>query len=157
MRQVQAFTLTIPTADEISSIAKMLAAIGGLAGGAWTVLSRIIKRRRELQRRRELEAKAVRYLLDAVRHCLQAIVPSRSQVNTNELARQKVLIDEVRDMLWVADGHPSSREIENATEEIVKVLTRTQAIERKQLERHAKREAIAAGEVPMFDDENGAN
>lgn len=154
---MRALALTIPTADQIGDTAKTLAAVGGLLGGAWAVLSRWMRRRREAKAKRELEGKAVRYLLDAVRHSLNALTPAdrrSSIIDIDELARQKALIDEVRDMLWVADGHVSEREAQRQAEDIVRVLTRTQAIQqvkhRRELAAEANREAKAAGEPPMF-------
>jgi hypothetical protein len=150
------FALTIPTADEIGAVAKTIAAVGGLLGGIWAILSRIAKRRREVKVRRELEAKAIRYLLDAMRHSLNALTPDErraSPIDADELVRQKALIDEVRDMIWVADGHSSEREAQRQAEDILRVITRTQAIERKALHLRAKREAIASGGAAMFKDD----
>jgi hypothetical protein len=149
------FALTIPTADEISNVAKTLAAVGGLVGGIWAILSRWARRRLETKAKRELEARAIRYLLDAVRHSLNALTPLErrsSLIDADELVRQKTLIDEVRDMIWIADGHSSEREAQRQAEDIIRVITRTQAIERKELHLRAKREAIASGETAMFKD-----
>jgi hypothetical protein len=120
------------TADQIGDWAKTVAAVGGIVGGAWALATRWLKRHRAARQRRALEGKAVRYLLDAMRHSLHVLQPGeRRLVDMDELARQKVLIDGVRDELWVADGHASERENERNVAEIVRVLTRTQAIQAK--------------------------
>jgi len=88
----------------------------------WTRRSRI----------RRFESKAVRYLLDAERHMLHMMVPGPSRyIETEELQRQKILIDQIRDELWVLDGHGGERDEQRRVENIVKVLTRTQAIQAK--------------------------
>jgi len=109
-----------------------VAAIGGLLAGAGALLARWVKRRRLAAQRRALEAKAVRYLLDAQRQTLNVLIPGASRsrlIDLGELNRQKLLIDDVREELWIADGHESSREAERVAQDVLKVLTRTQAIE----------------------------
>lgn len=129
----QSLAVSIPTADQVGDAAKTLAAIGGIVGGAWALVARWLRRRREAKAKHELEAKAIRYLLDAVRHSLNVFATGddRRFVDLDELARQKVLIDQVRDLLWIADGHQSERDAQRLGEDIVRVLTRTQAIKAK--------------------------
>ena len=103
-------------------------------GGAWALVSRWRRRCREADERRALEGKAVRYMLDAMRHTLHVVTPTEERrfIDLDEMARQKVLIDQIRDQLWIADGHTSEREAQRQTEEIVRVLTRTQRIQAKE-------------------------
>lgn len=126
--------LSIPSPEEVGAWAKTLAAVGGVAGGAWALGVRVARRRRLDRERKAQEARAIRYLLDAVRHALNVIVPSEDRrfVDVDELVRQKLLIDQVRDALWRYDGHESERATEQATERIVEVLTRTQRIKAKE-------------------------
>jgi len=100
--------------------------IVGVLGFVWGVVSlrrRLSAKEREEQR---LQGKAIRYLVDNVRHMLQAHLSGQihDAALYDELLRQKVLMDGVRDELWTHDGHASARE----TERVVKVLTRTQRI-----------------------------
>lgn len=120
------------TPEQVGDWAKTIAAIGGIVGGVWALVTKAVRRRRAAQQRAALEAKATRYLLDAMRHALHVMQPGPSRfLDVDELQRQKVLIDGVRDELWIADGHASEREQERAAAEIVRVLTRTQAIQAK--------------------------
>jgi hypothetical protein len=110
----------------------VLAVAGAFAAGALKV-ARWWRRARE---KRRLESKAIRYLLDATRHGLHVLQPGRPDrdrfVDLSELARQLALVSDVREELWVADGNASRREGERLEREIVKVLTRTQAIQARQ-------------------------
>lgn len=125
---------TWPTA-ELESTAKALAAIAGLLAGAWALLARWARRRRAARERRDLEGKAIRYLLDAMRHSLHVWTPAGHDdarlIDVDELLRQKLLIDAIRDQLWIADGNESARVTEQVAADIVKVITRTQAIRAK--------------------------
>lgn len=123
--------ITLPSPQQIEDGAKSLLAVGALVGAVLAICRRWSTRRRAERERRELEAKAIRYLLDATRHALGVIVPheGRRMIDDAELIRQKILIDQVRDRIWQADGHTSA---ERQAEEIVNVLTRTQAIKVKQ-------------------------
>lgn len=134
MRQGLAVSIPIPSPEQVGDAAKTVAAVGGVVGGAWALVARWRRRCREAQERRALEGKAVRYLLDAVRHSLNVLTPGdeRRLIDVDEIARQKVLIDQIRDLLWIADGHKSERESQRQTEEIVRVLTRTQRIQAKE-------------------------
>jgi hypothetical protein len=130
---VRVLAISWPSSQEVEDGAKTVAAVGGVLGGAWALVTRWRRRCAEARTKREIEAKATRYLLDAMRHTLNLLAPGEARfVDLEELARQKVLIDQVRDLLWVADGHRSEREAQRQTEEIVKVLTRTQAIRAKE-------------------------
>lgn len=139
-----AVTMTGPTADQwwdFGSKAALLLALpfAGAVVKAW----RSWRRRRQI---RALERKAVRYLLDAMRHSLFLLSANDNRlVSMDELVRQKLLIDQLRDDMWVADGHASEREQQAAVAEIMNVITRTQAI-------RARKEAISAGQPPMFKD-----
>lgn len=134
MRQSLAISVPIPSPDEVGAAAKTVAAVGGVVGGAWALVSRWRRRCREADERRALEGKAVRYMLDAMRHTLHVVTPTEERrfIDLDEMARQKVLIDQIRDQLWIADGHTSEREAQRQTEEIVRVLTRTQRIQAKE-------------------------
>lgn len=134
MRQSLAISVPIPSPDEVGDAAKTVAAVGGVVGGAWALIARWRRRCREAQERRALEGKAVRYLLDAMRHTLHVVTPTEERrfIDLDELARQKVLVDQIRDQLWICDGHKSDREAQRQTEEIVRVLTRTQRIKAKE-------------------------
>lgn len=116
--------------EEIGTLAKTIAAVAGLLGGAWTIIRRILRRRKKERALRQLDSKSVRYLVDSQRHILHAILPSTddSLVNLDELTRQKALIDDLREELWVADGHQSSRDAEAFAQNVAKALTRTQRI-----------------------------
>lgn len=118
----------MPTPQEVEDSAKSLLAVGAIVGGAWAVARRWLRRRKAADEMRELESRAIRYLLDAQRHALNVIVPheDRRLINLDELMRQKLLIDQIRDRLWAADGH------DKTVQDIVNVLTRTQAIKAKQ-------------------------
>ena len=104
----------------VAEHAKALAAICAAVAGAAGFASRLHRKHLESVRVREKEAKAVRYLLDAVRHMLHE--------DLDELPQQRVLIDFVRQEIWAADGHSVA---EQTNEEILKVLTRTQRIDAK--------------------------
>lgn len=120
--------VSIPTPQEVEDHAKSILAVSAIVGGAWALATRWHRRRRAAREMRELESRAIRYLLDAQRHALNVIVPheDRRMINVDELVRQKVLIDQIRDRLWTADGH------DKTVQDIVNVLTRTQAIQAKQ-------------------------
>lgn len=128
---------------EVESGAKALAAIVGLLAGAWALATRWSRRRRAVRAAHALESKAIRYLLDAARHSLHVIAPSLGEsrlIDIDELVRQKHLIDDVRDELWIADGNESARTVRLVEAEIVKVLTRTQAIAAKRQKQDMFRE-----------------
>lgn len=118
------------TTDQLADLAKTVAAVGGVVGAVWALISRWLKRRRKAREKAEMEARATRYLLDAVRHALGALSPhDRPYVlDPKELERQKILIDGIRDDLWVADGHRSEREAQRELKGVMDVITRTQAI-----------------------------
>lgn len=130
----QSIAVQLPSAEDVGAWAKTLAAVGGVVGGLWALGVRIAKRHRLERERKAQEARAIRYLLDAVRHALNVIVPTEDRrfIDVDELVRQKLLIDQVRDALWRYDGHESERATEQATERIVEVLTRTQRIKAKE-------------------------
>lgn len=117
----------MPTPQEVEDHAKSILAVGAIVGGAWAVARRWYRRRRAEAEIRELESRAIRYLLDAQRHALNVIVPheDRRLIDVDELHRQKLLIDQIRDRLWKADGHSQT------LQDIVNVLTRTQRIQAK--------------------------
>jgi len=100
-----------------------------VGGGVWAWLNRARKAWKREREEQRLQAKAVRYLVDGARHQLRAHLQGAIHDADlyNELARQKTLLDGVRDELWVHDGHASARE----TEHVVEVLTRTQRIKAK--------------------------
>ena len=108
--------------------AVVLAGLGAL----WPAVKAWRARQVKSAKLRAVEGKAVRYLLDAQRHSLRVIAPSEGGrtwlVDLDEIIRQKALIDDVREELWVADGHASRRDTEQTVAEVVKVMTRTQAI-----------------------------
>ena len=93
------------------------------------------KRHRTELRLRAQDRKDVRYLLDAQRQTLEAILGPRAgrAVDVDELQRQQVLISEVREETWLADGHPprprSGPEAAATQAEVRELLTRTQAIQ----------------------------
>lgn len=125
--------VAMPDPQTVGDWAKTLAAVGGIVGGLWALATRWHRRRQERQRQRDLEAKSVRYLLDAIRHALYVIAPGPDRfLELDEIERQKALIDQVRDELWIADGHASQRETQRQAEGILKILTRTQRIEAKE-------------------------
>lgn len=136
-----------------TELVKTLAAgVGILSAPLWLLLSRWVKARRQKKLVRSLEGKAIRYVLDADRQVVHALLllldSSRTAfIDLSEIQRQKVLIDQVRDELWIADGHDGEREAQRRAEEILQVLTRTQAIRAKH---EAQEEARKAGEPPMF-------
>jgi hypothetical protein len=124
-----------PTTVELESSAKALTAILGLLAGAWALATRWARKRRAAREKRELEGKAIRYLLDAIRHSLHVWTPGQADENRliavdgliHELIRQKLLIDLVRDQLWVADGNESAR----LTQQVAALMTRAEAIRAK--------------------------
>jgi hypothetical protein len=94
------------------------------------------RNRRALEiRLRAQDRKDIRYLLDAGRQTLEAILGPRAgrAIDVEELQRQQVLISEVREETWLADGHPprpKPDEERAATQaEVREVLTRTMAIQ----------------------------
>jgi PAS domain-containing protein len=134
--------------EQFGDWAKTLAALGGLIAGVVAVCSRLWRRRKAQRELRALEAKAIRYLLDAQRHTLYVISPGPDRfLQLDEIDRQRTLIDQVRDEMWIADGHGEVREAQRRAEEIARVLTRTQAIQAK---RAAQEEAKSAGQPTMF-------
>lgn len=127
--------VSLPSPDDAEHTVGALAALAGLLGTAWALLVRWLRRRRQREDVTEIKERSLRYLLDAQRHTLYALIPFAQEryFNVEELHRQKVLIDQVRDQLWLADGHADERDEQRRTAEIVQVLTRTQAIQaRKQ-------------------------
>jgi hypothetical protein len=144
MPPLRQLAMTAPSPEQwwdFASKATLVLAIP-FAGGAVKAYRRWRKRREV----RTLEAKAVRYILDAMRHSLFALTANeRHLYSLDELQRQKLLIDQLRDDLWIADGHSLERANQERMAEIVSVITRTQAIA-------AKQEAYRAGQPPMFKD-----
>jgi hypothetical protein len=96
---------------------------------AWRKLAAIERKIRGQDR------KDIRYLLDAQRQTLEAILGPRAgrAVDVEELQRQQVLISEVREETWLMDGHPPRPKPPDepaATQaEVRELLTRTQAIQ----------------------------
>lgn len=133
----QSVAVQLPSAEDVGAWAKTLAAVGGVVGALWALGAKVARRHRLERERKTLEGKAVRYLLDAMRHTLHVVTPTEERrfIDLDELARQKVMIDEVRDLLWVMDGHKSEREAQRQAEEIVRVITRTQRIKAKEQQR----------------------
>jgi hypothetical protein len=120
--------VSLPTPQEVEDHAKSILAVSAIVGGAWALARRWYRQRVVAREMRRMESRAIRYLLDAQRHALNVIVPheDRRLINVDELVRQKILIDQMRDQLWAADGH------DKTVQDIVNVLTRTQAIQAKQ-------------------------
>jgi hypothetical protein len=118
----------MPTPQEVEDHAKSILAVSAVVAGTWALVTRWWRRRKAAAEMREIESRAIRYLLDAQRHALNVIVPheDRRLIDVDQLVRQKVLIDQIRDRLWAADGH------DKTVQDIVNVLTRTQAIKAKQ-------------------------
>lgn len=119
-------------ADPASTPLELFRLLGGgtalVAAAGW-----LLKRVRRWWTTRRAEAKALRNLLDAQRHVLLSIVPEEhggGLMNLDELIRQKALIDDAREAVWIADGNESNRQTEATVAEVVKVLSRTQAIRR---------------------------
>lgn len=112
--------------SDVESFAKALLALVALAGAIWPFFKRWLRYRKHQREMRALESKVLRYLVDAIRHVLDAITPSADgRITTlTELTRQLILIDGVRRELWQADGHQA----DVLAEEVRNVLTRTQAI-----------------------------
>lgn len=133
------------TPAEIEGWAKVIAAVAGALAALGAGLIKGLGWWRRRSERRRLEAKAIRYLLDAQRQVLNIWAAREPLVDLSELERQKWLVDEVRDELWLADGHDGERSEQRQAEELQRLLTRTQAI-------RAKEEATAAGQPPMFKD-----
>lgn len=132
MSQHRGLALALPTYEQLGDWAKTLAAIGGLVAGLWAACRRLWRVWQARRRLRALERKAIRYLLDAQRHTLYAVIPTPDRVVVIEkLKNSKDLIDQVRDDLWVADGHESALDEERRVENIVRVITRTQRIQLK--------------------------
>jgi hypothetical protein len=110
--------------------AMLLAFVGWLSKQFWGWR----KRRAVELRLRAQDRKDVRYLLDAQRQTLEAFLGPRAgrDVDIEELRRQHVLISEVREETWLADGHPPRpKDAEPAATqaEVRELLTRTQAIQ----------------------------
>lgn len=123
----------------------------GLLGGAVALAQRWGK----LRSMRKLECRAVRYQLDAVRHVLW--VMSGHESDPEETSRQLALVSEVRDEIYVADGHKLERASEPDLVEIKKWMRRTQALEARKVREavaRADEEARSAGQAPMFKNEN---
>lgn len=106
-----------------------------MLGALWGFLAlrrKLSAKEREEQR---LQGKAIRYLLDAQRQALHALVVytgaegnvPQEAFDLSQLIRHRELIGQVSDELWVHDGHASEREIRR-TGDLDKWLTRTQAI-----------------------------
>ncbi|MEY4933095.1 MAG: hypothetical protein RLZZ403_1415 [Pseudomonadota bacterium] len=109
------------------------------------------KRTKAAAQMHALEGKAIRYLLDAQRHALHMLVRASEDdrlIDLDEMTRQKVLIDDMRDQIWIADGHEGQHATEQAAADIMKFLTRTQAIQAK----FPAPDAAATNETPMFKD-----
>jgi hypothetical protein len=114
------------TARQWGGPAVLLALVGWLSRQfvAWR---KRVKFERSLRRQ---ERKDIRYLLDAQRQVIEAIVGpvDGRAIDIEELRRQHVLISEVREETWLADGHPP-RQRQNTAAEVRELLTRTQAIQ----------------------------
>ena len=114
----------------VGEVAKTTAAVAGILGGIAALVRRVWRRRKAEREIRELEAKALRYTLDAVRHTLDVMTPSSDgrMTSLTELQRQLMLVNQVRRELWKADGNALP---EDEPAEVVRnFLTRTQAIHR---------------------------
>lgn len=137
---MRSLAVSVPTPDQVGDWAKTFAAIAGLLGGLWAIFRRVSARRRERKQLRELEGRAIRYLLDAQRHTLRFVTPTTESrlVDIDQMSRQKALIDQVREELWRADGHSEEYEREQIAEDVGRWLTRTQAIKLKNTEAEAK-------------------
>ena len=127
--------LQVPTVEQVGDGAKALVAISALVGGAWAIARKWHRGRQQRRRREALEAKAIRYVLDSDRHVLHVLQLLLrgggyrvTQEERDEIARQLVLISDVREELWIADGFQSRRDVELIERQIVKELTRTQRI-----------------------------
>jgi len=119
-------------------VAKLWPVVAGLAtafaaGWAWAQRKRrAAAKEREEQR---LQGKAVRYLLDAQRQALHALVvltgaegrTVSEAFDLEQLVRHRELVGQVSDELWVHDGHASEREIRRKGD-VKRWATRTQAI-----------------------------
>jgi hypothetical protein len=119
-----------PEPKDVGEVAKTTAAVAGILGGILALARRVWRRRKAEREVRALEAKALRYTLDAVRHALDVMTPSSDgrMTNLTELQRQLVLVNQVRRDLWAADGNELP---EDAPAEVMRnFLTRTQAIQR---------------------------
>lgn len=132
-----------PSPDVWELVRQWWTPILAVLGGAWAGVKAWRKWRATEMRLRAQDRKNVRYLLDAQRQTLEAIIgPSSGRaIDIEELRRQQVLISEVREETWLADGHPPrpkpDAEAEQARADVRELLTRTQAI-RLVLERDAK-------------------
>jgi hypothetical protein len=127
------------------------AILSGAALGLWAWLGRARQRWRKAAELRRLEAKAVRYMLDRDRHVLHALLTILNAdgetrlIDVDELIQQKRLLDDVREELWIADGHESMRGTQRVAEEVIKAISRTQRIQ-------AKTERLRAPAPEMFKD-----
>jgi len=131
--------LTVADYESIERWAKALATVGGLVGGAYAVLVRVFRRWRIRRDRRRLEAKAVRYLLDAQHHVLRLL--NNGSLPPDEIKRQAILIKDLRRDMAEVDGHQEfllAADNAESRSEIIRILTRTQAIEARKVELRAK-------------------
>lgn len=142
MRPAAALSLSPADLEGWAKLVGPVLAVGGVVGGAAVKVWRWWTRGRKIRR---LEAKVLRYQLDALRHMLDVMTPSPDgrMVSLEELIRQHSLICDVRRELWKADGNELPEEEPAA---VVRAwLTRTAAIERLKASR--KQDMFREGDV----------
>lgn len=134
------FSMSAPssTADWFELVRQWWTPIVGVIGAVWGLVAlrrKLSAKEREEQR---LQGKAIRYLLDAQRQALHALVVytgaegnvPAEPFDLAQLVRHRELVGQVSDELWVHDGHASEREMRRKGD-IEKWLTRTQAIQER--------------------------
>lgn len=118
-----------PDARDVGDLVKTLAAGGGILAACWAAWAKWRRRCSERRARHEAEARAIRYLVDAQHHVLRLL--NHGVLPQEEMARQEVLIRQIREELARCDGHEDLLRATDEQAEIVRVLTRTQAIQQR--------------------------
>jgi len=131
-------TIALPTVGEVEDGAKSVLAISALVGGVWAAVAKWRKRRAALEAKRALEARAIRYLVDAQHHVLRLL--NMGRLPENEIQRQEFLIKELRKDLAKLDGHEDLLAVADTQEQVMRFLTRTQRIYEKKAQIRASHE-----------------
>lgn len=114
----------------------LLVTVVGWLGVIWAWRARERTKTVKEAEEQRLQGRAVRYLLDAQRQSLHALVvltgaerQGSEAFDLSQLVRHRELMGMITDEIWVHDGHPSDRARRRA--DVDKWMTRTQAIRMK--------------------------
>jgi hypothetical protein len=128
-------SIALPEIRDVGEGARALVYLSTIVGALLAAWARWRQGRKKRERKDSLLGKGLRYDLDATRqllHVVQLLLRGGgyriTQEERDEIARQLVLISDVREELWIADGNASRHDRERLEKEVIAVLTRTQKI-----------------------------